>query len=117
MRIRSVWIMLVVVVAGSMVGCTKLTFDNWQTLTLQSPKVEVETVLGTPNQYKQADRWQYHDPDRQVTVNVEFIDGNKVTYSRWVDSEYGVHELGTPAIKNTNLIERETSKTDIDINR
>ena len=95
-------------------GCSeKLTFKRWQTLTTQSPKGEVETVLGTPNQLEKADHWMYHNPDKQITVNVEFVGGDKVTYSRWIDADHGVHEMGKSAIEGTDLIQRETSKTDI----
>ena len=108
--------MCVLLVVGVVVvtGCAqKLTFDCWSTLTLQSSKMEVETVLGAPNEYKKADRWMYHKPDEQITVNVEFVGDDKVTYSRWVDSEHGVHEIGKAAIEGTELIERDTGSTRI----
>ena len=108
--------MCALVVAGValVAGCSeKLTYERWQTLTLQSPKAEVEAVLGDPNQYKKDAAWMYHNPDQQITVNVEFVGGNRVTYSRWVDPQHGVHEMGKAAIEGTNLIERDTRKTDI----
>ncbi len=106
---------LMVAGAAALAGCSeKLTYKRWQTLTLQSHKAEVETVLGSPNQWQKNETWMYHNPDKQITVNVEFVDGDNVTYSRWVDSEHGLHEIGTAAIENTELIDRKTSKTDID---
>jgi len=104
----------VLLIAGVVLaaGCSnKLTFARWQTLTLESPKAEVEAVLGTPNQWKKDESWMYHDPDKQITVNVEFVGGDKLTYSRWVDPVHGVHEIGKPAIEGSELIERETRKT------
>ena len=108
--------MLATLMAGATLatGCSeKLTFQRWQTLTLQSPKGEVEAVLGSPNQHRKHDHWMYHNSDKQITVNVEFVGDEKVTYSRWVDSKHGVHEIGTAAIEGTDLIERDTRKTDI----
>jgi len=97
-----------------MSGCTKLTYDRWKTLTPQSSKGEVEAVLGDEHvAFKKAEAWMYHDPDRQVSVNLEFVGGDKVTYSRWVDPQYGMHEFGTAAIEGTNLKERDTRKTTI----
>ncbi len=104
---------LVFVALGIVSGCAKLTFERWQTLNTQSTKPEVEATLGTPNQYQKADRWMYHDPDRQVTCSVEFVGGDKLTYSQWVDPEHGKHEIGTAEIDKGNLIQRETGKTDI----
>lgn len=101
--------------AALLAGCSeKLTYERWQTLTLQSPKAEVETVLGSPNQWRKDESWMYHNPDKQITVNVEFVGGDNVTYSQWVDPGHGMHEIGTAAIENTELIERKTGKTDID---
>lgn len=114
---RTSWIVLAALSGSLAMGCSKLTYENWKTLTLQSPKAEVEAVLGEPNQYRMEDRWMYHDPDRQVTVNFEFREGDKVTYSRWVDPDHGVHEIGTAEIVDSNLIERETGKTDFDRSR
>ncbi len=95
-------------------GCSeKLTYKRWQTLTLQSPKTEVEAVLGDPNDLEKDDHWRYHNPDKQITVNVEFVGGEKVTYSRWFDPEHGLHEIGKAAIEGTDLIERDTRKTHI----
>jgi hypothetical protein len=95
-------------------GCSqKLTYERWQTLTLQSDKSEVKAVLGTPNKWEKQDAWMYHDSDRQVTVNVEFVGGDTVTYTRWIDPDHGVHEIGTSEIEGGNLMRRETSKTDI----
>ena len=105
-----------VLVAGIVfvTGCSeKLTYDRWKTLTLQSSKMEVEQVLGDPNEYRKDDRWMYHNPEKQISVNVEFVGGRKITHTRWVDPKHGVHEMGRPAIEGTNLIERDTSKTDI----
>lgn len=102
------------IAAPLLVGCAeKLTFQRWQTLTLQSPKAEVETVLGKPNQLCKDEHWMYHNPDKQITVNVEFVGGDTLTYSRWIDPDHGIHEIGKSAIEGTNLIQRETSKTDI----
>lgn len=103
-----------VLVAGIafVVGCSeKLTYDRWRTLTLQSSKMEVEQVLGDPNEYRRDDRWMYHNSEKQITVNVEFEGGQKITHTRWVDPKHGVHEMGRAAIEGTNLIERETNKT------
>ncbi len=107
----------VVLVLASIVlltGCaTKLTYGRWRTLTLQSPKAEVETVLGEPDTLRTDDHWMYHNPDKQITVNVEFVGSDNITYSRWVDPDHGVHEIGTGAIEDTDLIERGVRKTDI----
>ena len=107
----------VLVLAGVVLltGCaTKLTYERWRTLTLQSPKTEVETVLGDPDALRKDDHWMYHNSDKQITVNVEFVGGDTITYSRWVDPDHGVHEIGTGAIEGTDLIDRGVQKTDID---
>ncbi len=94
-------------------GCSKLTFERWQTLTLQSSKSEVEAVLGTPNDVRTDTRWRWHDPDEQITCTAEFIGGDLLTYSQWVDPRHGRHTIGTPEIENGNLIRRETGTTKI----
>jgi hypothetical protein len=105
--------LLLIIGVVTVSGCAKLTYKRWNTLTLQSDKPEVEAVLGPPNQYRKDDRWMYHNDERQVTVTVEYADGDRVTYSRWFDPEHGLHEIGKPAIEGTDLIERETKRTDI----
>jgi hypothetical protein len=115
MKTRSGVFGLTVVALILLTGCTqKLTYERWQTLTHQSTKGEVETVLGTPNQLRQTDRWMYHDDDRQVTVNLEFTGRNQISYSRWIDPKKGVHEFGKARIEDSDMLERSTSKTDID---
>lgn len=110
---KTVVCVLVPAAVGLLAGCAKLTFERWETLTLQSSKMEVETVLGTPNQYRKDNAWMYHDPDKQITCKVEFAGGDQMTYSQWVDPEHGRHEKGKPEIETGNLINRETRKTDI----
>jgi hypothetical protein len=106
---------LIIAAAAFTSGCAKLTFERWQTLNTQSSKMEVETVLGEPNGYKKADRWMYHNPDEQITCTVEFAGGgDNLTYSQWVDPKHGRHETGKAEIEGSNLIQRETGKTDID---
>lgn len=107
------WCALLAAGIGFLCGCSKLQYKNWQTLTLQSSKMEVATVLGEPNKWKKEEAWMYHDGDRQVTVNCEFVGGDNLTYSRWVDPQHGVHEIGRAAIEGTDLIDRDTRKTDI----
>jgi hypothetical protein len=97
-------------------GCTKLTYEHWKTLTLQSTKPEVEAVLGNDHvAWRKADSWMYHDPDRQVSVSLEFANGDKVSYSRWSDPQHGMEELGKAAIEGPVLKERETRKSDINV--
>ncbi|MHC4675067.1 MAG: hypothetical protein ACYTBZ_21490 [Planctomycetota bacterium] len=111
---KTVMCALMLAVIALVAGCAeKLKYERWQILTLQSPKAEVETVLGTPNQWKKDDAWMYHNPDKQITVNVEFVGVDKVTYSRWVDPKHGVHTIGKPQIEGGELIESATGKTDI----
>lgn len=106
---------LMAVALGISSGCAKLTYERWQTLNTASSKMEVETVLGDPNQYKKADRWMYHNPDEQITCTVEFAGGgDNLTYSQWVDPKHGRREIGKAEIEGSNLIQRETGKTDID---
>lgn len=104
------------VAIGISSGCAKLTYERWSTLNLQSSKMEVETVLGTPDKfgYQKADRWMYHNPDEQITCTVEFVGGDNITYSQWVDPKYGRHEIGKAEIEGSPLIERRTGKTNID---
>ncbi len=104
---------VLVVMVAFVAGCSeKLTYERWQTLTTQSPKTEVETVLGEP--YQQSDnRWVYHNSDKQITCDVDFGPGDKVMYSRWVDPKHGTHEIGTNEIEKGNLIQREIHRTDI----
>ncbi len=97
-------------------GCAKLTYERWQTLTTESSRMEVETVLGTPDRfgYQKPDRWMYHNPDEQITCTVEFAGGgDKLTYSQWVDPKHGRHEIGKPEIEGSSLIERQTKTTNI----
>ena len=95
-------------------GCSeKLAYERWQTLTLESPKGEVKAVLGDPNQLEEDEHWIYHNPDKQITVNVEFVGVDKVTYSRWVDPKHGMHAIGKSQIEGGDLIESTTGKTDI----
>jgi hypothetical protein len=96
-------------------GCSKLTYERWSTLNTQSSKVEVKAVLGDKDiAYEKPDTMMYHNPDRQVSVNFEFAN-DKITWSRWVDPEHGMHEIGKAAIENTNLKERDTRKSDINV--
>jgi hypothetical protein len=106
---------LAVTAAAFVLGCSKLTYERWETLDLHSSKTEVEAVLGNPGKYgwQKNDQWMYHDPDRQVTCTVEFVGGDKLTYTQWVDPDQGRHEKGTAAIEGTPLIQRETGKTNI----
>jgi hypothetical protein len=106
---------LVVAAAALVFGCSKLTYERWETLNLQSSKLEVEAVLGSPDKYgwQKNEQWMYHDPDRQVTCTMEFVGSDKLTYTQWVDPEHGRREKGTAAIEGTPLIQRETGKTNI----
>jgi len=106
---------LVLAAVAIVTGCSEqLTYERWQTLTPESSKAEVRAVLGQPNEWEKDDTWMYYNPDKDIAVTVEFTGGDTLTYSRWVDHERGSHEIGTAAIESTDLMQRDTSKTDID---
>lgn len=97
-------------------GCTKLTYERWKTLNLESSKAEVEAVLGNDHvAWRKADSWMYHDPDRQVSVSFEFSGADKVSYSRWVDPQHGMEEIGKAAIEGPVLQERDTRRSDVSV--
>lgn len=115
MRWRLAGFGLLVGVAALATGCEeKLTFDRWSTLTLQSSKAEVETVLGKPNAWAKETEWKYYEPDKQINVKVEFAGGDVLTYSSWADPEHGMHEIGRAEIEGPDLIHKETGKRDFE---
>jgi len=94
-------------------GCSKLTYKRWQTLTLLSTKDEVQTVLGDDHVLsRKPDRWMYHDADRQISVNLEFAEQDRLSYSRWLDPDHGVQEIGRASIEDSDVIEREMGRRD-----
>lgn len=74
-------------------GCTKLTYERWQTIHVgtASPEV-VKATLGDP--WKVAyDTWVYSDTDRGITAMVKFRD-EKVVGKTWADVDRGMETAG-----------------------
>ena len=55
-------------------GCSKLTYERWQTIHVGTATPEcVEATLGEP--WKKADgTWVYNEPDQSITAMVKFKD-------------------------------------------
>jgi hypothetical protein len=74
-------------------GCSKLKYENWQTIHVGTATPEaVEATLGEP--WKKADHtWVYNDPDRGITAMVKFKD-EKAVGKVWADAERGMETVG-----------------------
>jgi hypothetical protein len=107
MRKRTGFLLLAVSVWALAMGCTTLTYENWNAIPLQATKPDVRAVLGEPTGYAQEDRWMYHDPERQVIVTFEFMDSQVLNYTSWSDPVYGPVQKGTPSIGTTDTTERK----------
>ncbi|MBI4580598.1 MAG: hypothetical protein HY718_12900 [Planctomycetes bacterium] len=85
------WIVAAAVIAAC--GCSKLTYENWQTIQVGSASQDlVKATLGEP--WKTVDgTWVYNDPDRHITAMVKFSD-DKVIGKEWADAERGMETVG-----------------------
>ena len=74
-------------------GCSKLTYDRWQTIQVgQATPEAVEATLGEP--WKKADNtWVYSDTDREITATVTFKD-NKVDGTEWTAPKHALEHRG-----------------------
>lgn len=74
-------------------GCSKLTYERWQTIHVGSATPEaVEQTLGEPLQ-KADNTWVYNDRDRQVTAFIKFREA-KVVGKEWIDPERTIETVG-----------------------
>ncbi len=88
------WAIMAAVAAVAVVcGCSKLTYDNWQTVQVGSASQDVvKATLGDP--WKTVDNtWVYNDPDRGVTAMIKFKD-DKVVGKEWSDGKRGLETVG-----------------------
>lgn len=74
-------------------GCSKLTYDNWQTIHVGTATSDaVEATLGDP--WKKVDgTWVYSDTDRGITAMIKFRD-DKVVGKEWADADRGMETVG-----------------------
>ena len=94
------------------VGCTKLTFENWQLIREGQSKIVVQKTLGEPT-IMLKDNWVWNDPDRAITANVWYNAEGKVIAKQWVSAKRGDHG-GPPFGKEGEVIERRTNITTVD---
>jgi len=72
---------------GGLYGCSKLTYERYQTIHQGAPRTAVEATLGKPTTAFDQ-RWQYHDPDRQITADIYFDDQGVISKT-WISPEHG----------------------------
>jgi len=72
-----------------MIGCqTKFTVDNWDMIKVGTyEKIDVEDVLGEPQQKPFGDLWWYHKDSKEAKIY--FTDKGVVKAKKWFDAKGG----------------------------
>jgi hypothetical protein len=77
-------------------GCSKLTYERWQTIQEGESPEAVRATLGEPLE-KLDMRWMYMNADRGIVADIYFDEG-RVIGKTWSDPERG-HQGKSPHVR------------------
>ena len=109
MQSKTLWVLVVIVLAGSFAGCNKFTRERYETIYVGQPADIVEKTLGKPY-VKFSDTWTYeHNDAPYYKAVIMFKDGRVIGRSWYDEREMGDHPDSKFRGKGETTIESHTT--------